>query len=763
VDENFVVEFGLIWKNAANCLLISHKNRSGPRFIKNSSRKSFLHLWKTPISALQSNSICIFSGMRHPLAIAFVFFLVGTFWIPDLSAQVDTILVDDLGTFIEDILQNTDEEIEDFDFNTLYERLSYLQEHPIDLNRASREDLQELVFLSDLQIDRFLGYREQAGPLVTIYELQAVPGLDLATIRQLLPFVSLRSELDDYQEPLGKMLLEGRNELYLRWSRFLEPQRGFLLADDTTSRSRFLGDPNQFYIRFKHSSSNRLSYGFTAEKDIGEEFFSGSNPAGFDFYSGHFFLRNFNRRIKALAIGDYSVNFGQGLILFTGFGYGKSSATMDVLRSGPTLRPFTSVNEAAFFRGAATTLALGDQLEWTLFGSARRRDGNIIEADTTGPSGSLQALSSILISGLHRTPAEVEDEGALEQYTAGTRLAWKGNRFSLGGNLVVDRLDKTIDRRDQLYQRYAFEGNQLLNASIDYTYRWQNIRFFGETAMSDNWQLATLNGLLLGLDRKVDLSILYRNFTPGFQTFNGNAFGETTGVSNEEGLYLGTEIRPQNNWRINAFFDWWRHPWLRFRADAPSRGYDWLFRITHFKKRTYEFYWQIRGEEKERNQPDNTGKTDQIVPQQLLLSRWQFSYNVNKALTLRTRLSLGTARPDPNLPRETGVLLYQDILYRPIGFPLSFTGRLALYDTDSYNVRFYAFENDLLYTFSIPAYFGRGSRYYLNLRYKGIRNLTMEFRVAQSFFRDRLEIGSGPNEVAGPRRTQFRAQMRYVF
>jgi hypothetical protein len=213
--------------------------------------------------------------MRHPLAIAFVFFLVGTFWIPDLSAQVDTILVDDLGTFIEDILQNTDEEIEDFDFNTLYERLSYLQEHPIDLNRASREDLQELVFLSDLQIDRFLRYREQAGPLVTIYELQAVPGLDLATIRQLLPFVSLRSELDDYQEPLGKMLLEGRNELYLRWSRFLEPQRGFLLADDTTSRSRFLGDPNQFYIRFKHSSSNRLSYGFTAEKDIGEEFSTG--------------------------------------------------------------------------------------------------------------------------------------------------------------------------------------------------------------------------------------------------------------------------------------------------------------------------------------------------------------------------------------------------------------------------------------------------------------------------------------------------------
>lgn len=142
-------------------------------------------------------------------------------------AQTDTLPVfPETPPLLEDVLQDAEEEV-DFDFDTYYEPLEALREHPLDLNRADREQLQEIRLLNDLQIEAFLEYRATAGPLLALYELQVIPGFDLPTIRRLLPYVSLRSSLDDFHVPLPRMLSAGKNELYLRWSRTLESSRGF--------------------------------------------------------------------------------------------------------------------------------------------------------------------------------------------------------------------------------------------------------------------------------------------------------------------------------------------------------------------------------------------------------------------------------------------------------------------------------------------------------------------------------------------------------
>src|ERR1700742_318633 len=87
---------------------------------------------------------------------------------------------------IETIAENTDEEI---DYTALVEGLNDAYDNPVNLNTASRGQLERLILLSDYQIDQLYVYIERHGPLLTIYELQVVPGWDEETIYLMLPFI----------------------------------------------------------------------------------------------------------------------------------------------------------------------------------------------------------------------------------------------------------------------------------------------------------------------------------------------------------------------------------------------------------------------------------------------------------------------------------------------------------------------------------------------------------------------------------------------
>lgn len=665
---------------------------------------------------------------------------------------------------LEDFLQNTDVEAVE-DFNTLFEALDDYRRSPLNLNRATEQDLRDLRLLNDVQIAALLQHRLLTGDLISVYELQAVRGFTPELIRALLPFITVGGALDDYQVSIREMLRDGTNELYLRWSRMLEKQRGFT-PPTRPDETRYLGDPNQYYVRFRHAYGTRLSMGFTAEKDRGEEFFRGSNPYGFDFYSAHFALRNYNRTIKALVLGDYAVSFGQGLIMLTGFNYGKTIATVGIKRSGRMLRPYTSVNEAVYLRGAAAQLALPANLELTAFASRAGRDGNTIQPDTTdiedGLDPEIREISALNLSGLHRTPREIENKNAVTQLNGGASLKWQRNNNHIAVNAVYTRLDKSILSREQSYARYYFSGNQLLNASVDYGIMLRNFHFFGESAFSDNGGIATLNGLILGLDRKADLAILHRYYARDYQTLTGNAFGESTGVRNEHGLYMGLELRPMRSWTLNGYFDVWQHPWLRFNADAPSRGHEYRLRLTYVIRRKLTAIVEFRQKNREINFPNNDTALDFLVDTRLTQARFHIAHQVGKALELRTRLDVGSF-DDGSGKLQTGMSVFQDILYRPMGFPLSFTTRFALFDTDGYAVRFYAFENNLLYNFSIPAYYNRGSRFYFNVRYRPVRALTIEGRIAQTYWANQKVFGSGLDQIDRPARTQATVQLKLQF
>jgi len=662
---------------------------------------------------------------------------------------------------IEDALQNEGGD-GDFDFNTLFENLEAYAKRPLNLNKADETALRELQLLNDVQIMNLLQYRAVAGDLVAIQELQAVPGFDLSTIRKILPYVSIVGGGNETYT-LRRFFREGDNELFMSWSRVLEQQEGY----DPARTNGYLGDANRFYLRYRHTLGNRMSMSFTAEKDRGEEFFKGSNPNGFDYYSAHFFISNpeagKGKILKALAIGDYAVSFGHGLVLFSGFGAGKSALVTTLKRSARTLRPYTSVNEANFMRGAAATLAFSNRWEFTAFASLRKRDGNlIVQSDTADIDAEFRELTSFDIDGLHRTTAEIADENVTEQFTLGGSLKYKLSNGHIAVNALYDQFDTPLNRTQQPYNRFYFNGDRLLNTSVDYSWVWRNFNFFGETATSPNGAVATLNGLLIGLDRKVDMAVLFRHYPRDYQALNADPFGETTGGRNETGLYTGIVVRPAANWIVSGYFDIWQHPWLRFDADAPSKGHEYRIRLTHFRKRRFEAFAEFRNEVKEINVPEFETKVNRLAERSQYQLRLQFNYQVSKALEWRSRVDAGFVENEV-YDLQQGFAIYQDLIYQPIASPVSFSTRFALFDTDGYAVRFYAYENNLLYTFSIPPYYNQGMRFYVNCRYRLTRALTVEARYEQTYWNDQETVGSSLEATNRPTRSLVSVQARYKF
>ncbi|MEO1514938.1 MAG: helix-hairpin-helix domain-containing protein [Bacteroidota bacterium] len=658
-----------------------------------------------------------------------------------LSAQRDSLPpapIEADADLIEDFIQNNEND-NGFDFNTVYEILEGFRQQPLDLNKANVEDLKELLLLTDIQINSLLNHRRELGNLISIYELQSIPGFDLAIIRRIQPFVRVGGGIDNVQLSLGQMLGQSNSSLFARWFRPLQESRGF-------REDRFEGDPNQLYLRYRMQYGNKMSLGFTAEKDPGEAFFNKSNPNGFDYYSAHFYLRDYNHWLKSLAIGDFTASFGQGLLMFAGFGYGKTPRSMDIKRSRRSLRPYASVNENNYLRGIGVTLQLSPQIELTTFASFNQRDGNIVQLDTLDNEEEINSFTSLQQSGLHRTEAEIADEDAVNSQSYGASLKYKKNNWHIAYNAVYHHFKQPFQLRAEPYNLFNFQGRNNFSTSIDYSLVYRNYNFFGETAISDNGSMATTNGLLLGMSRQMSVALLYRNFSRSFQSLASNAFAESRIAQNENGIYIGLEYIWDNNWQLNAYADFYRHPWLRFNVDAPSRGYEYRVRLTYFRKRSMTSWFEFRTETKQINAPNNETPTNFLVDSRLTQFRWHLQGKLGKGIELRTRIHGGF---DNGIRGETlrGILLYQDIIYNSRNFPLSFSARFALFDTDGFNVRFYTYENNLSYTFTVPSFADQGNRFYINVRFKGIRKLTLEARYARTYWPKLNEIGTGDNRV----------------
>ncbi len=650
------------------------------------------------------------------------------------------------------------------DLSVLFDRYKIYYENPQDINHLSYDDLQDLGLLSDIQIIDLLAHKQKYGNLIMIEELQSIPSFQTTDIQRLRPFLQV-SDPNKLPVSLKSMLKESRHEVFLKWGRVIEQRAGF--EGDEQSPPDFLGDPNRWTLRYRGNFENKLRFGLISEKDEGEQLLSDTINSGLDFVTAHFHLRDYNSLLKDVVIGDYSISFGQGLIAHNGFRAGKSAFVTQVKKGGRVLRPYTSITENGFHRGAAVTLALSPKIEVTSFFSRVNRDGNVrvdsIDFDTPD-----LFLSSLQTTGMHRTVNEKEDKGTLGLTSIGGSIKYFKSSFDISINHLSNLFDTPLIREDNIANRFRFSGNQLHNTSIDYSYRYRNIHLYGESAYSSTGGFAHLAGALIGLDKRLSASLVYRNYGTSYNSIAPNAFGESSLVNNESGLYLGLELQLSRRWLIRTYADVWRHPWIRTSVNNPSDGKEYLLRLDYSIRRKLNVYLQFFHEEKLENLSLSDELISAIGDSRITVGRLHkrqrlrlhFSHQLNKFLELRNRIELSRAE---NINGVTnGVLLFQDVLYKPWAKPYSITGRIAFFDIDDFRSRIFAYENNILYEFGIPSFSGRGIRYYVNFRYKITRNLLSEFRWARTI-KDRGTHGSGTSFIDGDTRTDLRFQLRYSF
>lgn len=626
----------------------------------------------------------------------------------------------------------------------------------LNLNTADADALQSLGLLDALQISHFLTYRKLLGALISIYELQAVPGFDLPLIRRLLPFVEAGAGLDPYYT-WRDYVTRGRHVVLLRYTLPMQTARGYQREDSTGAH--YNGSPDKIMLRYRYQLSRYASWGVVMEKDAGEQFFKGGQRKGFDHYGFHVFLQRLGA-VKSLALGDFTVNMGQGLVQWHGLAFGKSGAVMQVKREGEVLRPYASAGEFFFYRGAGISLQKG-RWELTAFGSRRgldaRSPGDSTEGDYSG---------STVSTGYHRTASELALRGNLTQYSAGSVLKWQHRNGHIAWNTMAHRFSKVLRKGDEMYRLYGFEGDRYLNTSVDHAFGWRNLHFFGETAISQQGRFALLQGMLASLSAGADVAIVYRHEDPAYQTRYGNSFGESVTVANESGLYTGLLLKWGSRWELTTYADLFRFPWLKYRISQPSGGYDVLMSLAWHPDKTTELTAQYRYENKPQNAPDHALPQHYLVRVERHQLRCQVNMPLFTWLTWKCRVVAGRYQnTDPGantLSPVREVWLVHQQWQMKWKRSWRFSAGHTWFDTAEGEGLFLSgqgFPGDN----SLLRLSGKGWSVQLQAQCHVSRSITLWCRWQQGVYPGATEIGSGWDAIKGNKRGNLQLQVQWEY
>lgn len=674
------------------------------------------------------------------------FFVFGLLWLLPAICEAQ---MEESEAVIESLLESRAEngQTED-DFAELSERLQFLKDHPYDLNKVTAEQLGELVFLTPLQVQNLVRYREENGPFTEIQELQLVELFSWPVIRQLLPFVVIpKAALLARERPKAR----SRLDWITTYGQVLQAQKGYSTPDSVRG---YNGSPSRLVSRLRYSLGNRISAAVTMEKDPGERLSFENKAYGFDFYSANLFIRD-GRLVRKLAIGDYSLQFGQGVALWSGLSFGKGATISGIAKVQAGLKPYSSTNEAGFFRGVAATLALR-RFEITPFVSYKKIDATTVAGDTLMPAG----ISAISISGLHRTASELDKKNAEDQLVFGSVAQYENKGFRLGALVSQTRFSKSLQAGNSLYNKFEFAGSVLTNGSLYYNYTWKNTYSFAELAHNVDGGLGMIGGIMGSLSRQVSAIVLYRNYQPDYYSFFSGSVAEGSGVANERGLYSGLNIRLNSKLEWSFYTDVFKFPWMRYRVDAPSHGKEILTQAIWSPNRETKVSIRFRSVSKQQNDAVENA-VNYLVEVRKENYRLDLSYRIGRVWTLRNRAELVRYRKDS--VNQYGTVLYQDIICKPTRGRLSGNCRLALFDTGGFDSRLYAFENDVLYSYGMSPYQDKGMRAYVNGRYRLGRDIDIWLRFATTVYNGKDEIGTDLDLISGNRKSDVKVQVRYVF
>ncbi|MEX0720009.1 MAG: helix-hairpin-helix domain-containing protein [Balneolaceae bacterium] len=677
--------------------------------------------------------------------ISLVFLVMG--FSPFIAAQQDS-----TASEVEEQLEKAFEEVDvedGVDGEQLAQFLEDLAANPININSAGLDDLLQIPGMN-LKIARAILDHRRAKPFENKQELLDVRGIGEATYQRLEPYITIGGSASQFRDVYMRpeyWLANNKFDIFLRYQQDLQSQRGYRIPSE---EGGYLGNPVKYYQRVK-MVSNHLSLNLTQEKDPGETL---DGITGFDYTSGHIALTE-NGKLKDLVIGDYSLSFGQGLVLWTGGAFGKGrEVTGTISKNERGLNAYSSAQETDFFRGAAATY--GDQVEVTAFFSNRPRTASILDGDTTRFPSS---------AGFHRTINEKDRRNNIDQTVIGGRLRLDTRFGLIGASGYHNTFSSYVRKGTSLNNLYDFEGSENSVLGLDYRGLIGNTFVFGEFARSENGGYGTVGGLEAPIGDDTELAISYRNYSRDFQSFLSSGFGETSSApQNEEGFYVGLRHALNSRVTLSGYFDQYKFAAPRFGTTQATDGFDVLGLIEAELMPKLNVYVLIRNEIKD----DEYTVLNDSGTEQLLLGeekrasiRTNVEYWASSNVRLRSRVEL-VRHQEAGGEWESGFLIYQDLRLQ-FSKKLRIDGRVTIFETESFNTRVYQFESDLLYVMSNTMLSGSGQRAYAVIKYDVTDFLDIWLKYGLTTFEDVQVLGSGLSEVEGNRRNSVGVQARFQF
>ena len=612
----------------------------------------------------------------------------------------------------EDVLEQMgiDDEEEQSSMENTMESLSELRENPLNINTATREQLEQLPFLSDLQIENLLYYLYVTGGMKTIYELQLVEEMDRQTIQYLLPFVYLGEPGKEPGVSWKEMFKYGKNELVARMNIPLKSDMDF----DT-----YVGRPLYHSVRYGFHYKDKLYWGLTAENDAGDPFFKAHNRKGYDYYSYYFFLKDF-RNLKGLALGKYRLSFGLGLVMNMDFGLGKTSTAASIGYRNNGIRKHSSTDEYNYLQGVAASYRLKKFL-LTCFYSYKKQDASVDNG----------LITSVRKDGLHRTASDAEKKNQFVSQVVGANIKYILGDFQLGVTTVYNRFNKLFFPDWKPYTAFYPRREDFYAFGMDYKYRWKKMFFTGEVAVSQDKGIASLHVLRIKPSSGYQWVFSHRYYGKRYYSWFARSLSEGADVRNESGYYMSFEAAPFRYWKFFAYADFFYFPWLRYGVDKPSSGFDGLFQATYSPKRDLSMFWRYQYEMKDKNSTLHPGEVRPSVKHK---ARYQLGYALPRSLSFRTILDFVAVRMEGE-PASYGYMFSQQLAYRFQQVPLELSVHYFVFDTDDYASRLTIYERGMLYAFSFPSFHGKGVRSSLYARYDFNRHFTAVVKIYRTHYR----------------------------
>ena len=594
----------------------------------------------------------------------------------------------------EDLLENDGSLSEQ---SELLERIEELRAHPVDINSASAVELQRVPWISPVLSHHIVHYRNESGTFRSVQHLLKVPGLDGSLLEKITPFVCVEDG-----------------------SRFSSVSGRFRSRIvDGGSSEQYGGDTFLFcekvYTRTDLNVNDRITAHLLTEKDPGE--------SSFDDHAVYSLCFDRYNVFDQIITGHYTADFGQGLVLGGRSGASKGAAFPLSLKKrarGP--KGYTSTSETGpLFGGACSGSVKG--IAFSLFGSTADMDATLNDDGT---------VSSVYVSGLHRTDTEKEKRNVLTEHLYGAHCVCPlKDAGRVGATWYRSQYNRAFNPENIERKQYTFRGrsNSVGGFDIDVYYRHLNV--FGEVAKAHRGGQGLVIGAILEVGG-IEMDAIVRSYARDFYNLRNCSFAEDPEeTQNESGMLLGMMYRPNRATRLRVYLDRMKNPWRQYYEKMPPAREEFWSQIEHKVTKNLQSTVRFRVKHKDVNR--NFEEASKNTSRRQVNVRGQIEWKWTRAGRARGRMErVWVQYPDLSID-ESGRLLFADLRLAPKRW-IILDSRIMYWETDSYDSRVYEYENDLPGLMTNMALYGRGWRWYAYFKFNPGVNLRVSVKYAITHF-----------------------------